>query len=136
LSIHGERATNGEYIAGEKKIFGHSWSPEEPSEDRSIKHRENTFMPIKTDRIIQFCSTFFLKFGIDDGQQNMDTSDLSAIYVSWNPGKKLVLKILISRFGNLQIPNQACGINVLTLDYLQLRGDFLHSSHLARRDFS
>ncbi len=32
--------------------------------------------------------------------------------------------------------NQLCGINVLTLDYLQLRRDFQPLSHLARRDFS
>jgi hypothetical protein len=28
----------------------------------------------------------FFRFGIDGGQQNMDTSDPSATYVSWNPG--------------------------------------------------
>ncbi len=43
-------------------------------------------MLIKIDRVIRFCPTFFLKFGIEGGQQNMDTSDLSVIYVSWNPG--------------------------------------------------
>jgi hypothetical protein len=42
-------------------------------------------MLIKIDRIIRFCSTFFKKFGIDGGQQNKDTSDPSATYVSWNP---------------------------------------------------
>ncbi len=86
MSIDFERATNGEYIAGEKNFFGPFWSPGEPSEDRPIKHRENTFMLIKTDRVIRFCPTFFLKFGIDGGQQNMDTSNPSATYVSWNPG--------------------------------------------------
>jgi hypothetical protein len=86
LSIGFERVTNGEYIPGEKNFFGPFWSPGEPSEDRPIKHRENTFMLIKIDRIIRFCPTFFLKFGIDGGQQNMDTSDPNATYVSWNPG--------------------------------------------------
>jgi hypothetical protein len=43
-------------------------------------------MVIKIDRVIRFCPTFFLKFGIDGGQQNMDTFDPSASYVSWNPG--------------------------------------------------
>jgi hypothetical protein len=43
LSIGLERATNGEYIAGENFFFGHSWSPGELSEDRPIKHRPNTF---------------------------------------------------------------------------------------------
>jgi hypothetical protein len=41
-------------------------------------------MFIKIDRVIW--STFFLKFGINGGQQKMDTSDPSATYVSWNPG--------------------------------------------------
>jgi hypothetical protein len=50
------------------------------------------------------------------GQLNMDTFDTSAIYVSWNPGLKLELKIFISRSGRPQLPNQACGINVPTLD--------------------
>jgi hypothetical protein len=86
LSIGFERVTNGEYIPGEKHFFRPFWSPGEPSEDRPIKHRPNTFMLIKIDRIIPFCPTFFLKFGIDGGQQNMDTSDPSATYVSWNPG--------------------------------------------------
>jgi hypothetical protein len=86
LSIGFERATNGEYIPGEKIYFGPFWSPGEPSEDRPINHRENIFMLIKIDRVIRFCPTFFLKFGIDSGQQNMNPSDLSAIYVSWNPG--------------------------------------------------
>jgi hypothetical protein len=54
-----QRPSNGEYTAGEKKFFEHSWSPGEPSEDRPIKHRENTFMSIKIDRVIRFCSTFF-----------------------------------------------------------------------------
>jgi hypothetical protein len=85
LSIGFERVTNGECIPGEKKFFGPFWSPGEPSEDRPIKHRENTFMLIKIDRIIRFCPTFFLKFG-------MDTSDPSATYVSWNPGQKLETK--------------------------------------------
>ncbi len=66
----------------------------------------------------------------------MDTSDPSATYVSWNPGQKLELRIPISHFGNPRLTNQVCSINVLTLDQLQLKGDFLHSSHLARRDFS
>jgi hypothetical protein len=47
------------------------------------------YMFIKIDRIIRFLSTFFYKFNIDDGQQNMVTFDLSATYVSWNPGQKL-----------------------------------------------
>jgi hypothetical protein len=51
------RPTNGEYIAGEKNFFGPTWSLGEPSEDRPIKHRENTFMSIKVDRVIRFCST-------------------------------------------------------------------------------
>ncbi len=59
LSIGFEKATNGEYISGEKIFFGPFWSPGEPSEDRPIKHRENTFMLIKIDRIIRFCPTFF-----------------------------------------------------------------------------
>jgi hypothetical protein len=46
-------------------------------------------MSIKIDRIIRFCSTSFLKIGIDGGQQKMWTSDPSATYVSWNPGQKL-----------------------------------------------
>jgi hypothetical protein len=62
-------------------------------------------MSIKIDRIIRFCPTFFLKFGIDGGQQNMDTSDFSATYVSWNPGWKLELWILNSHSGNCQLPN-------------------------------
>ncbi len=93
-------------------------------------------MSIKIDRVIRFCSTFFLKFSIDGGQQKMNTSDPSAIYVSWNPGQKLELRIPISHFGNPRLTNQVCSINVLTLYQLQLRGDFLHYSHLARRDFS
>ncbi len=59
---------------------------------------------------------FFLKFGIDYGQKNMDTSDLNATYVSWNPEQKLELKVLISRSGNPRLTNQVYGINVLTLD--------------------
>ncbi len=55
-----QRPSNGEYIAGET-FFGHSWSPKELSEDRPIKHRENTFMSINIDRVIRFCSTFFFK---------------------------------------------------------------------------
>jgi hypothetical protein len=62
-------------------------------------------MSIKIDRIIRFCPTFFLKFGIDGGQQNMDTSDFSATYVSWNLGWKLELWILNSHSGNCQLPN-------------------------------
>jgi hypothetical protein len=54
-----ERASNGEYIAEEKKIFGHTWSPREPSKDRPAKHRGNTFLLIKIDRVIRFWSTFF-----------------------------------------------------------------------------
>jgi hypothetical protein len=100
-----QRPCNGEYIAGEKDFVGHSWSLEEPSEDRPIKHRENTFMSIKIDRVIQFCSTFFLKFGIDGGQQKMYTSDPSATYVSWNPGQKLGTKLFVSRSGNPLLEN-------------------------------
>ncbi len=59
FSIGHQRPTNGEYIGGEKKFFGHSWRPGEPSENSPIKHRENTFMSIKIDRVIRFCSTFF-----------------------------------------------------------------------------
>jgi hypothetical protein len=66
-NIGHQRPTNGEYIAGENEFFGRLWSPGEPSEDRPIKHRENTFMSINIDRVIRFCSTFFLKFGIDGG---------------------------------------------------------------------
>jgi hypothetical protein len=40
-------------------FFGPSWSPGEPSEERHIEHEENTFMSIKIDRVIRFCSTFF-----------------------------------------------------------------------------
>jgi hypothetical protein len=116
LSIGHERATNGEYNAGKNYFFGPSWSPGEPSKERHIEHGENTFMSIKIDRVIRFCSTFFLKFGIDGGQQKMDTSDPSATYVSWNPGQKLELRILISRFGNPRLTNQVSSINVLTLD--------------------
>jgi hypothetical protein len=54
-----QRPSNGEYIAGKKDFFGHSWSPGEPSQDNPIKHRENTFMSIKIDRVIRFWSTFF-----------------------------------------------------------------------------
>jgi hypothetical protein len=114
-----QRPPNGEYIAGEKNFFGHSWSPGEPSEDRPTKHRENTFMSIKIDRVIRFCSTFFLKFGIDGGQQKIYTSDPSATYVSWNPGQKLETKISVSRSGNLLLENLVCCPNGLTLDYLQ-----------------
>jgi hypothetical protein len=46
-----------------------------------------------------------IKFVIDGGQQNMDTSDISATCVSWNPGQKLELKIFISRSGRPQLPN-------------------------------
>jgi hypothetical protein len=74
-------------------------------------------MSIKIDRVIRFLSAFFSKFGIDGGQQKMDTSDLSATYVSWNPGQKLETKIFASHFGSPQIPNQVHGINVLTLDF-------------------
>jgi hypothetical protein len=77
-----QRSSNGEYIAGKKDFFRHSWSLGEPSDDRPIKHRENTFISIKIDRVIRFCSTIFLKFGIDGGQQKMYFSDLSATYVS------------------------------------------------------
>ncbi len=100
-----QRPSNGEYIAGEKDFFGHSWSPGEPSEDRPIKHRENTFLSIKIDRVIRFCSTLFLKFGIDGGQQKMYTSDPSATYVSWNPGLKLETRIFVSRSGNPLLEN-------------------------------
>jgi hypothetical protein len=55
-SIGHERATNREYISGENYFFGPSWSP---SEERHIEHGENTFMSIKIDRVIRFCSTFF-----------------------------------------------------------------------------
>ncbi len=52
-----QRLTIGKYIAGEQFFLD---TPEgEPSEDRLIQHRENTFMSIKIDRIILFCSTFF-----------------------------------------------------------------------------
>jgi hypothetical protein len=37
-------------------------------------------MLIKIYRVIRFCPTFFLKFGIDGGQQKMYTSDPSATY--------------------------------------------------------
>jgi hypothetical protein len=100
-----QRPSNGEYIACEKDFFGHSWSPGEPSEDRPIKHRENTFMSIKIDRVIRFCSTFFLKFGINGGKQKIYTSDPSATYVSWNPGQKLETKIFVSRSGNTLLEN-------------------------------
>jgi hypothetical protein len=100
-----QRPSNGEYIAGENEFFGHSWSPGEPSEDRPIKHRENTFLSIKIDRVIRFCSTFFLKFGIDGGQEKMCTFDPSATYVSWNPGQKLETKIFVSRLGIRQLGN-------------------------------
>jgi hypothetical protein len=100
-----QRPSNGEYIAGKKDVFGHSWSPREPSEDRPIKNRENTFLSIKIDRVIRFCSTIFLKFGIDGGQQKMCTSDPSATYVSWNPGVKLETKIFVSRSGNPLLEN-------------------------------
>jgi uncharacterized membrane protein len=63
-----------------------------------------------------FAQLFFFKFGIDGGQQKMDTSDPSATYVSWNPGQKLELRIPISHFGNPRLTNQVCSINVLTLD--------------------
>jgi hypothetical protein len=46
-----QRPSNGEYIAGEKDFFGHSWSPGEPSEDRPIEHRENIFLSIKIEKI-------------------------------------------------------------------------------------
>jgi hypothetical protein len=69
-----------------KKFFGHTWSPREPSREKHSRHTPNTFLLIKIDRVIRFCSTFFLKFGINGGQQKMDTSDLSATYVSWNFG--------------------------------------------------
>jgi hypothetical protein len=59
FSIGHQRPTNGEYITGENELFGRLWSPGEPSKDRPIKHRENTFMSIKIDRVIRFCSTFF-----------------------------------------------------------------------------
>ncbi len=61
LSIGHERATNGEYISGENYFFEPSWSPGESSEERHIEHGENTFMSIKIDRVIRFCSTFFFK---------------------------------------------------------------------------
>jgi hypothetical protein len=61
FSIDHQRPTNGEYIAGENEFFGRLWSPGEPSEDMPIKHRENTFMSIKIDRVIRFCSTFLFK---------------------------------------------------------------------------
>ncbi len=99
-----QRPSNGECIAGEKDFFGHSCSPGKPSEDRPIR-QENTFMSIKIDRVIQFCSTFFLKFGIDGGQQKNYTSDPSATYVSWNPGQKLETKIFVSRSGNPLLEN-------------------------------
>jgi hypothetical protein len=89
-----QRPSNGEYIAGEKDFFGHSWSPGEPFEDRLFKHRENTFMFIKIDRVIRFWSTFFLKFGIDGGQQKIYTFDLSATFVSWNLDRSWKLKSL------------------------------------------
>ncbi len=105
FSISHQRPTNGEYIAGEKIFFGQSWRPGEPSEDRPIKHRENTFVSIKIDRAIRFCSTFFLKLGIDAGQEKMYTFDPSATYVSWNPGQKLETKISVSRLGIRQLGN-------------------------------
>jgi hypothetical protein len=100
-----QRPSNGEYIAGEKDFFGHSWSPGESSEDRPIKHREYTFLSIKIDRVIRFCSTIFLKFCIDGGQQKMYTSDPSATYVSWNPGLKLETKIFVFRSGKPLLEN-------------------------------
>ncbi len=59
FSIGHQRPTNGEYIAGENEFFGHSWRPGEPSEDRPIKHRENTFMSIKIDRSFDSGQVFF-----------------------------------------------------------------------------
>ncbi len=105
FSIGYQRPTNGEYIAGENEFFGRLWSPGEPSEDRPIKHKESTFMSIKIDRVIRFCSTFFLKFSIDGGQEKMCTSDPSATYVSWNPGQKLGTKIFVSHLGIRQLRN-------------------------------
>ncbi len=105
FSIGHQRPTNGEYIAGENEFFGRLWNPGEPSENSPIKHRENTFMSIKIDRVIRFCSTFFLKLGIDGGQEKMCTSDPSAAYVSWNPGEKLETKIFVSRLGIRQLGN-------------------------------
>ncbi len=105
FSIGYQRPTNGEYIAGENEFFGRLWSPGEPSEDRPIKHRENSFMSIKINRIIRFCSTFFQKFGINGGQKKMCTSNPSATYVSWNPGLKMETKISVSRLGIRQLGN-------------------------------
>jgi hypothetical protein len=65
----------------------------------------------------------------------MDTSDPSATYVSWNPGKKLELKALISRSGNPRLTSQVCSCDDISSGYLQLQARPLHSSHLARRDF-
>jgi hypothetical protein len=62
-------------------------------------------MSIKIDRVIRFCSTIFLKIGIDGGQQKMYTSDPSATYVSWNPGLKMETKIFVSRLGNPLLEN-------------------------------
>ncbi len=60
-----QRPSNGEYITGEKDFFGHSWGTGKPSEDRPIKHRENTFMSIKIDRVIGRTSTLCLSQNVE-----------------------------------------------------------------------
>jgi hypothetical protein len=62
-------------------------------------------MLIKIDRLIRFCSFFLKQLGIDDGQKKRDTADLSATYVSWNPGQQLKLSILNSLFDIRRLPN-------------------------------
>jgi hypothetical protein len=52
-----------------------------------------------------FAQLFFLKLGIDGGQQKIYTSDPSATYVSWNPGQKLETKVFVSRLGIRQLGN-------------------------------
>jgi hypothetical protein len=52
------------------------------SKDRHIKHRENTFLSIKCIRIMWILFNFFLKLGIDGGQEKICTSVPSATYVS------------------------------------------------------
>jgi hypothetical protein len=77
--------------------------------------RKRHLCPKKLIGSSDFAQLFF-KFGIDGGQLNMDSSGLSATYVSWNPVQKLELRIPISHLGITRLANQVYGINVLTLD--------------------
>ncbi len=98
FSVGHQRPTNGEYITNFLDVSGAQGS--HPKTGLS-----NTFMSIKIDRVIRFCSTFFLKLGIDGGQEKMYTSDPSATYVSGNPGQKLETKIFVSHLGIRQLEN-------------------------------